>query len=237
MADEKKLMRISELAKVTGVSVPTIHFYLREGLILPPTKTAPNIAYYGPEYVEDIRLIKELQTKRYLPLALIKLVLEAKREGQEISHIHDMRLSIEELFRPLATEEHIEPVALVELVVMTGLPAATLQELESMDLLMPADTPDGKRYDGLDIQIARMLKRLLDLGLALSDLQCYSQYVGALRAETMVVHDKTLRHDSAASSHVSGKELKELLDSLKSALATKVYRRVVLEIHRGGKES
>jgi DNA-binding transcriptional MerR regulator len=169
-------MRISELVEATGVSAQTIHYYLREGLLPPPTKTAPNMAYYGPEYVEDIRLIKELQEKRYLPLSVIRLMLDAKRKGKDVSHLQDMRLSLEELFRPLGPEDELEPVALVELVAMTGLPAATLEALEEMGLLMPATTPQGKRYDGLDVRIARAVKKLLDLGLEPSDLGFYGQY-------------------------------------------------------------
>jgi DNA-binding transcriptional MerR regulator len=108
MTTEGKLMRIGELAEATGVSTQTIHYYLREGLLPPPIKTARNMAYYGPDHIEDIRLIKELQEKRYLPLSVLKLVLGAKREGKDVSQLQDMRLSLEELFRPLGPEEEIE---------------------------------------------------------------------------------------------------------------------------------
>src|SRR3989304_5771469 len=140
MADGSKLMRIGELVEATGVSAQTIHYYLREGLLKPPTKTAPNMAYYRPEYVDDIRLIKELQEKRYLPLSVIKLVLEAKRRGKDVGQLEVMSLSLEELFGPKGPEEELEPVALVGLVAMTGLAAATLEALEEIGLLMPAIT-------------------------------------------------------------------------------------------------
>ncbi len=177
MAEEKKLMRIRELADATGVSTQAIHYYLREGLLPPPTKTARNMAYYGPEYIEDIKLIKELQEKRYLPLAVIKLVLAAKREGKDLGQLQDMRLNLEGIFRPLGPEEGLNPMTQVEVVAMTGLPSEILETLDKMGLLMPIVTTDGKRYDGLDVHIARIVKKLLDLGLAPSDLGFYGQYV------------------------------------------------------------
>src|SRR5919197_1027898 len=70
------LLRISELAERSGVPVATIRHYLREGLLPEPVKTSRNMAYYPPEFVERIRLIKQLQEERFMPLKLIKSVLE-----------------------------------------------------------------------------------------------------------------------------------------------------------------
>lgn len=235
MSDERKLMRISELAEATGVSVQTIHYYLREGLLPPPVKTAPNMAYYGAEYMEDIRLIKELQERRYLPLSVIKLVLAAKREGKDVSQLRDMRLSLEGLFRPLGPEEELEPLGVVEMVAMTGLAAGTLEALGEMGILMPAATPLGKRYDGLDVRIARGVKRLLDLGLELSDLTLYRQYLEALRTESRVVLEKVF-HGPKGKPLSSGKEVQEVLDDLKASLETRVYRQAALESHHGEDE-
>lgn len=229
MASEKKLMRIGELAAVTGVSVQTIHYYLREGLLLPPLKTAHNMAYYGREYVEEIRLTKELQEKRYLPLSVIRLVLAAKREGKDVSQLQDMRLSLEELFRPLGPEEDLEPITLAEVVAMVGLAAATLEALEELGILVPATTPQGKRYDGLDVRIARAVKELLDLGLTPADLDFYSQYTQALRTEARVITEKVIRGPQWGP-HVTGSRVKDILDTLKASLAAKVYRQAVFQL-------
>jgi DNA-binding transcriptional MerR regulator len=69
-------LRISELAEASGVSTGTIKHYLREGLLPEPVRTSRNMAYYPPDFVERIRLIKRLQEERFLPLRLIKGVLE-----------------------------------------------------------------------------------------------------------------------------------------------------------------
>jgi DNA-binding transcriptional MerR regulator len=231
MATTRSMLRIGGLAKATGVSVQTIHYYLREGLLAPPTKTAPNMAYYGPEYIEDIRLIKELQERRYLPLSLIRLVLQAKRQGQDVSHLEEMRLGIEEIFRPLTEEEEMKPVDLVEFVILTGLDTSTLRTLEDMGLVMPVATAQGKAYDGLDVSIARAGKALLDLGIAPADLSYYGQYVELIRTEARVIHDAIHRlHDANRRTTELG-EVKSALDTIKSSLSAKVYRKVVTELH------
>jgi DNA-binding transcriptional MerR regulator len=69
-------LKRSELAGASGVSTGTIKHYLREGLLPEPVRTSRNMAYYPPDFVERIRLIKRLQEERFMPLKLIKGVLE-----------------------------------------------------------------------------------------------------------------------------------------------------------------
>lgn len=68
---------MKDLERATGVGRETIRFYLREGLLPEPERPARNVAYYDAVCVERIRLIKELQQKRFLPLHVIKAILAA----------------------------------------------------------------------------------------------------------------------------------------------------------------
>lgn len=78
---QEGLYRISDLARETGVPVGTIKFYIREGMLPPPTlKTGRNMAYYDRSFIERIRCIRELQQKRFLPLDVIKAILDGDSE-------------------------------------------------------------------------------------------------------------------------------------------------------------
>ena len=57
--------------------------YLREGLLPDPVKTSKNMAYYPPEFVDRIRLIKRLQEERFMPLRVIRDVVLAERTSRE----------------------------------------------------------------------------------------------------------------------------------------------------------
>ena len=67
---------MGELAEASGVPAPTIKHYLREGLLPEPVKTSRNMAYYPPDFVDRIRLIKRLQEERFMPLRVIRGALE-----------------------------------------------------------------------------------------------------------------------------------------------------------------
>lgn len=53
-------MRIGELSRRSGVPVPTIKYYLREGLLEPGEVTAPNQADYGEAHLRRLRLVRAL---------------------------------------------------------------------------------------------------------------------------------------------------------------------------------
>lgn len=72
----QKLLRIGELSRRTGVSTSAINYYIREGLLPQPLKTAPNMAYYDPGYVDMINSIKVLQREKGLSLSGIKDLLD-----------------------------------------------------------------------------------------------------------------------------------------------------------------
>lgn len=70
-------MRMRELEKRTGVGRETIRFYIREGLLPEPERASRNSASYTDHHVATVRAIKRLQEERFLPLAVIKTLLEA----------------------------------------------------------------------------------------------------------------------------------------------------------------
>src|SRR5512132_2933795 len=80
---QRELLRMRELAEASGVPAATIKHYLREGLLPEPVKTSRNMAYYPPEFVERIRLIKQLQEERFMPLRVIREVLERRDSDPE----------------------------------------------------------------------------------------------------------------------------------------------------------
>lgn len=61
---------ISDLARLTGLSVRTIRYYLAQGLIPASGESGPG-AHYGQGHLDRLRLIKRLQAE-YLPNAEIR---------------------------------------------------------------------------------------------------------------------------------------------------------------------
>ena len=70
-------MRISELARQSGLPVATIKFYLREGLLPAGEPISRTQAEYGDAHLERLRLIRALRDIANLPVATVGTVLAA----------------------------------------------------------------------------------------------------------------------------------------------------------------
>lgn len=69
-------MRMRELEAKTGVGRETIRFYIREGLLPEPARASRNSASYSDDHVTRLKAIKRLQEERFLPLAVIRTLLD-----------------------------------------------------------------------------------------------------------------------------------------------------------------
>lgn len=95
-------MRISELSRESGVSIPTIKYYLRDGLLPTGERTAPNQATYGEAHLRRLRLIRVLADVGGLTLESIRSVLGAI-DGAE-TPLHDVLAAAHTSLRREKTE-------------------------------------------------------------------------------------------------------------------------------------
>ena len=80
-------MRISELSTASGVTIASIKYYLREGLLAPGVATATNQAEYGDTHVDRLRLVRSLIDVGGLPIANVRAILAAVDD--ESTTLHD----------------------------------------------------------------------------------------------------------------------------------------------------
>jgi DNA-binding transcriptional MerR regulator len=68
-------MRLAELSRRSGVSVATIKYYLREGLLAPGRQVNATTADYDEEHLRRLRLVRALIQVGGLPVATVREVL------------------------------------------------------------------------------------------------------------------------------------------------------------------
>jgi DNA-binding transcriptional MerR regulator len=186
------LLKMSELAERSGVSAGTIKFYLREGLLGEGdgiVRTSRNMAYYPPDLVERVKLIKRLQEERFMPLSAIRGVLSDDPDrAAALVEIEDRILE-----RAIARREGSR-VRRAEVARRFALPANVLDRLEALGILSP--TRSG--YDEDDMKIVEAVVRFRAGG--------YDEAIG------FTVYD-TLRYRDALQPLVE-EEVRVLLDRL-----------------------
>ncbi len=155
MAETKQLLKIAELSELTGVPKDSIRYYVKEGLLPPPRKTSRNMAYYNFQtYVPRIRLIKELQERRYLPLRIIKEILSAEGGPTTIAELDTLTALDGKLFQGGLPDAPDAPMPRSAVAARVGIPEEELQELERVGILTPADRNGEPYYEPADIRLA-----------------------------------------------------------------------------------
>ena len=203
-APENGLLRMRELAEASGVPAPTIKHYLREGLLPEPVKTSRNMAYYPPEFVDRIKLIKRLQEERFLPLKAIKNVLDDDPDRAEAM----LELGDQILDRALAGERARTSAA--EVRKRYGVPKEVLDRLAELEVL----TPNSRGYSPSDVTIIEAISRFRAGG--------YDEQIG------FTVYD-TLRYKAALEELV-----RQEVDVVMGRLAGEVPPERVVELLEAG---
>jgi len=227
MATPDGLLKMSELAERSGVSAGTIKHYLREGLLPEPVKTSRNMAYYPPEFIERIRLIKRLQEQRFMPLRLIKGVIEEDPDrARAMVELEDRILE-----RAAAASERGR-ASRAEIRRRYEIPTNVLDRLEELRVL----TPNSRGYDDDDVAIIEAISRFRaggydeQLGFTVYDTLRYRETLEPLVAEEVrTLLDRLVGEvdaDRAVEIISAGAEpLRELIGAMHSKL-------LLAELHR-----
>jgi DNA-binding transcriptional MerR regulator len=221
-----RLLKMSELAEASGVSAGTIKHYLREGLLPEPVRTSRNMAYYPPEFVERIRIIKQLQEERFMPLKLIKRMLDDDpRRARALIELEDRVIE-----RAMAGEER--RISAAEVHRLYAVPREVTDRLVELEVL----TPTRAGYSPSDAAIVEAIARFRAggyderIGFTVYDTLRYKRVLEQLVEEevTVLIDRLAGRMDTAEAVELISRgvePLKDLIAAMHSKLLLAELRR------------
>ena len=220
------MLKMSQLAEASGVSSGTIKHYLREGLLPEPVRTSRNMAYYPPEFVDRIRLIKQLQEERFMPLRAIKQVIdEDPARTRALVELEDRILE-----RAAAGDE--TRISAAELRRSYDIPKEVLDRLAELGVL----TPSSHGYGPSDVRIVEAISRFRAggyderMGFTVYDTLRYKRALEALVEEEVEVLMERLAGEMDADRAVAliddgAEPLRDLIAALHQKLLVAELRR------------
>lgn len=188
---DPKPVKMSVLARMSGVPAATIKHYVNAGLLPEPHRTGRNMAWYDPSIVPRVQRIKELQRTRFLPLKVIREVLD---ESQKDDPDETVAATIARVLAHPPTNDRRTRAELER----SGLPAAQLAWLVSTGLVRAKKEGASEVFEGDDLELLRLLGAARKAGLdpemlPLEVLGEYAQALGALvRAELQLFRQGVL---------------------------------------------
>jgi DNA-binding transcriptional MerR regulator len=225
-------LRVEDFAIRAGLSVDTIRFYQKRGLLPPPAREG-RIAWYGPEHLERVERIRDLQAQGF-SLAMARRVLDGDLDAADVP----LALEVSR-----AGDEELEPPELLtldELAERSGVPGALLTAIAREGFLVPRRIDGEARYTTADLTAVRAGLRLLEAGLPLPELmelgrrQHDATRVIAERAVAMF--DEHIRTPLRAQDLPDAERAARLVEAFRALLPTVTtvvthhFRRVLLQV-------
>lgn len=156
-------MKMKELEGRTGVNREAIRFYIRKGLLPEPEKPQRNVAIYTEEHVDRIQLIRQLKEERFLPLGVIKSMIDQRDEDSE-SPTGLPGLEFRLAARLGANSLTASTVS--DLLASTSLSESDLTVMEADGVITITDGPDGRMLSGQDARIASCWAKVISSGFS-----------------------------------------------------------------------
>jgi len=163
--------RIDDLAHKAGLTVDTVRYYQRERLLPAPTRNGRH-ALYGPDHLERLERIRELQARRF-SLAAIRSLLDADRPGL-----------VADVFPTIPATYTLD-----DLLGRSGLDHAAADALQGAGVLREPVEFGREAYDAEDLDLCRAISELLDLGLPIEMItelgRIYTTGIEAMQTQVM----------------------------------------------------
>jgi DNA-binding transcriptional MerR regulator len=227
--------RVEELAERADVSVDTIRFYQKRGLLDPPAREG-RVAWYGPAHLERLGRIAALQTEG-LTLALIGRVLTGDLDATDAP-----------LAAAVAVAEAPEEfLSLSELAARSGVPNALLEAVSREGLLVARAHDGSERFTASDVAVVQAGLKLLESGFPLSDLlslaRDHNNATHDIAEQAVALFDRHVRVPLRNSDLTDAEKAERLVEAFRTllpavtALVEHHFRRVLLAVAQEHLES
>ncbi len=206
--------RIDDLAHRGEVTVDTVRYYQREGLV-PEGERAGRVKLYGPAHLERLERIRDLQGRGF-SLAAIRSLLEGDRQ-----HL------VEGIF---ADRGERRAYTLDDLVERSGIDRELCSALRTAGLLRDPAEYGRDAYDSEDLELLRTMAELAAMGLPTKALvamgRIYAKGIEDIQAQVLALFStggavawapgevEALRVDAARASSELLPPMRRLVDYL-----------------------
>ena len=228
-------LRVEDLAQLADVSVDTIRFYQKRRLLPAPAREG-RVAWYGPEHVERLARIRELQAHG-LTLALIGRVVSGDLDATDAP----LAIAVAD------ADAREEFLSLGDLAERAGIPVELLEAVAREGLLVPRVHDGEERYTASDIAIVRAGFSMLETGFPLPDLLAlarqHNESTREIAEQAVALFDQYVRTPLRESDRSDREKADQLVAAFRvllpavTALVEHHFRRVLLEVAQEHLES
>ena len=159
--ENNKKIPMRELEKLTNLTRATINFYIKEGLLPIPHKSAKNMAYYDENFIDKLKYIEKLRSADFTLNQIKKLI------NFDTNTVNDFGMQVLESVNKLLPYNVEENPVGIEQIKEIGFTDNYINSLIEMSILISIDKPHTI-FPAYSITICRFVKYYMDFGIPIS---------------------------------------------------------------------
>lgn len=153
-----------ELEKLTNMSRATINFYIKEGILPKPEKSAKNMAYYDEDFIDKLKFIEKMKSSGFTLNQIKKLV------QFDSNTVNGYSLQVLESVNRLLPYDLEETIISLQQIQEIGFDDEIVKELINMKIIISIDK-ENNHFPAYSITICRFVKYFIDFGIPLTTVK------------------------------------------------------------------
>lgn len=160
-SENKKKIPMRELEKLTNMTRATINFYIKEGLLPVPQKSAKNMAYYDEEFIEKLKYIEKMRNADFTLNQIKKLV------NYDTNTVNGFGMQILESVNKLLPYGIDQNPVSISQIKEIGFSDENIKKLIDLQIIISEDK-SNTMFPAYSMTVCRFLKYFIDLGIPLT---------------------------------------------------------------------
>ena len=213
-SETSKKIPMRELEKLTNMTRATINFYIKEGLLPLPQKSAKNMAYYDEEFVEKLKFIEKMRNADFTLNQIKKLI------NYDTNAVNSFGLQIlESVNKLLPYGVDQDPVSILQIKDI-GFSDQILNNLINLRIIIPIDKTNTM-FPAYSMTICKFLKYFIDLGIPLTvakDMVVKLKELADIEKNAFINYIRSPMLDSNLSPEEQKKEVEKCIENINGLL-------------------
>ncbi len=214
--DGRSFLKMKDVRSATSLPASTIQYYQKSGLLHDTVKTSPNMAYYHPDTIDRIKLIRLMKDRYHLPMAQIAKIISENQNDDAwvVANLNEVLFGPDDQDR-ISTEDYCDE---------TGLSKNELKTLIDMELLLPLSND----FDLEDVKVGKIFKKVFSYKLPVEDIKFYRESAIELADKEMEIRNRLSRNKTIDENSDVTKELTDMARLFRSYIFDRTFQQRIL---------
>jgi len=213
--EQKKKIPMRELEKLTNLTRATINFYIKEGLLPLPQKSAKNMAYYDEEFITKLKFIEKMR-KASFTLNQIKQLI-----NWDQSTLNNFGLQvIESVNNLMPYGVYEEPVSISQLLEI-GFNNDEINKLIEMQIIIAIDK-SNMLFPAYCLTVCRMVKYFKDFSIPIyvtKEIIMKLEELADIEKNAFIDYIRSPMIKNKISQEEQGKEVKKCMANINGLIS------------------